>query len=80
MGVFGSSVSGIDRQLYELTMALDFILRPEAEYSQSNEGHLSYHYRIIDGKLQCFTTTSVDFTDVTLDLTLEICGLTVKYE
>ena len=80
IAVFGSSVSGIDRQLYELTMTLDFILRPEAEYSQSNEGNLSYHYRIIDGKLQCFTTTSVDFTDVTLDLTLEICGLTVKYE
>lgn len=84
VAVFVSSSSGVDRQLYEISMTLNFILHPEAEYSYSNESQMSYHYRVIDGKIMRYSSITANqgrYTPkVSLDLTLAICGFTVKYE
>jgi hypothetical protein len=84
VAVFVSSSSGVDRQLYEISMTLNFTLHPEAEYSYSNESQMSYHYRVIDGKIMRYSSITANqgrYTPkVSLDLTLDICGFTVKYE
>lgn len=79
LGVFATSVSGLDRQVFSLTMDLDFTLPTEAKYEIISESHSSFSYRIFDGKIVRYVEGNTEGSPL-CELEFYLLGFKVKYE
>lgn len=83
VAVFTSDVSGIDSELFEIFMELDFPDIATTDFTAESESKFSFSYRVRDGKIHRFdsiSSTSIEGAPgLGIDLSLSICGIEIKY-
>ena len=84
VAVFTSSISGVDRELFEILMELDFTPSTESEYEFRSESDFGYYLRVVDGKIIRFAEANAaedtGAPKFSLNIDLSLCGFKVKYE